>query len=115
MPANCPLLSYQTPVAERLALQHWLSTALIKLDLATDDLYTAFLINTTLWKLAEGICAVNNRPVPPSTLMWELLPTLPQQPQDWLKPLLTGKTKPRLNAFRLACEWVVRMLDIPDV
>ena len=109
------LNEYQTPVAEKRALRHWLSTALLKLGLITDELQASFLINTTLWKLAEGLCAVNNRPIPPGTLMWELLPTLPSQPHgnqphEWLKPLLTGEIDTRRETFRQVCGWVVSTL-----
>ena len=114
------LNEYRTPLAEKRALRHWLSTALVKLGLITDELQASFLINTTLWKLAEGLCAVNNRPVPPSTLMWELLPTLPsqpldRQPQDWLRLLLTGEIDARCEAFGQVGDWVVRTLADSEV
>ncbi len=111
---------YRTPAAEKRALRHWLSTALVKLGLVTDELQASFLINTILWKLAERLCAANNRPTPPSTLMWALLPTLPsqphgKQPHGWLKPLLTGEIDTRRKAFRQVCDWVVSTLADPDV
>ncbi len=114
------LSEYQTPVAEKRALRHWLSTALLKLGLITDELQASFLINTTLWKLAEGLCAANNRPIPPSTLMWELLPTLPspphgRQPHEWLRPLLTGEMDTRRETFRQVCDWVVTILADSEV
>ena len=108
------LAAYRTPERERRALRHWLSSSLCKLDSLTDELQTAFLVQTTLWKLAEGLCAVNNRPSPPFTLMWETLPTLPEQPQNWLEPVLLGEARVRVDAFRQVAVWLIEQLGLPQ-
>lgn len=107
---------YQTPAAELQSLQHWLETALLKLKGATSDTQRAFLVQTTTWKLAEGMCAVNGRPVPPSTLMWELLPTFERQPGEWLTPLLLGTLVERIAAFHTTATWLLPRLSpgIPE-
>ena len=108
--AQAILAAYRTPERERQALRHWLVSSLSKLGGLPDQLQAAFLVQTTLWKLAEGLCAVNNRPSPPFTLMWETLPTLPEQPHDWLEPVLLGQTEDRTNAFRRVAVWLIERL-----
>ncbi len=105
------LAVYQTPETERRTLRHWLASALAKLEGMPDDLQAAFLVQTTIWKLAEGVCAVNNRPSPPGTLMWELLPTLPVQPRSWLEPLLLGTSEERADTFIRVGGWLLRELS----
>ena len=43
--------------------------------------------------------------------MWETLPTLPEQPQDWLEPVLLGQAEDRLNTFRRVAVWLIERLD----
>ena len=111
--AQTMLADYRTPEWEARALRHWLVSSLSKLDSLQGGLQAAFLVQTTLWKLAEGLCAVNNRPSPPFTLMWEMLPTLPEQPHHWLNTVLLGQAEDRLNTFRRVAVWLVERLDSP--
>ncbi|MBB5297343.1 nucleotidyltransferase domain-containing protein [Deinococcus metallilatus] len=101
------LAAYRTPPAERQALRYWLSTVLHKLEGATQE-QTAFLVHTNTWKLAEAICAVNDCPLPPATLLWETLPGLPWQPEgDWLCRLLMGEAAARREAFCEVVGWLL--------
>ncbi|WP_194165418.1 nucleotidyltransferase domain-containing protein [Deinococcus terrestris] len=99
------LAAYCTPEAERRRLRHWLTSTLGKLEGAAPDQAT-FLTRTTLWTLAEALCAVNDHSPPAVTRMWELLPELPIQPQgDWLARLLSGQDE--VQAFREVAGWVL--------
>lgn len=102
------LAAFRTPEAERRRLWHWLTSTLGKLEGAPPDRAT-FLTRTTLWTLAEALCAVNDHPPPAVTRMWELLPELPQQPQgDWPGRLLSGPDE--ALAFREVAGWVLARL-----
>lgn len=107
------LSAYQTPPAEARALAHWLRSTLVKLA-GAGERQAAFLIQANTWKLAEALCAVNHRPIPPVTLMWETLPDLPLQPEgDWPGPLLLGDTGQRREAFAFVVCWVLPHLTAP--
>ncbi|MDL2344807.1 nucleotidyltransferase domain-containing protein [Deinococcus sp. MIMF12] len=102
------LAAYRTPEAERRRLRHWLTSTLGKLEGAGSDQAT-FLTRTTLWTLAEALCAVNDHPPPAVTRMWEVLPELPQQPEgDWLGRLLSGPDEVR--ALRELAGWTLARL-----
>ncbi|WP_102128194.1 hypothetical protein [Deinococcus planocerae] len=108
--ASVLLASYRVSPRERQALRHWLLTTLGKLRGAAPD-HALLLVHTTTWKLAEALCAVNGRPVPASTLMWELLPGLPHQlPGSWLEALLSGEAGVRLSTFVGVARWTVEAL-----
>ena len=109
--ARAHLAAYRTPPAEAQALAHWLRSTLTKLRGSGEEQAT-FLVHTNTWKLAEAVCALNHRPVPPATLMWEMLPELPEQPEDgWLSALLLGGTETCREAFERAARWVLPHLD----
>ncbi|WP_104991755.1 hypothetical protein [Deinococcus sp. NW-56] len=102
------LAAYRTPEAERRRLRHRLTSTLGKLE-GAPPAQAAFLTRTSLWTLAEALCAVNEHPPPTVTRMWELLPDLPQQPQgDWLGDLLGGPGEVR--AFQGVAGWVLTRL-----
>lgn len=102
------LAAYRTPETERRRLRHWLASTLGKLEGTSGDAAT-FLVRTTLWTLAEALCAINNFPPPAVTRMWEVLPELAEPPPgDWLGPLLTGPDEVR--AFREVTAWVLPRL-----
>ncbi|GAA5514231.1 hypothetical protein Dcar01_02986 [Deinococcus carri] len=104
------LAAYRTPPAQRQALRHWLAATLRKLDGASAE-QAAFLVHTNTWKLAEALCAVNDRPSPPATLMWETLPSLPQQPEGhWRRVLLLEGAEVRQETFREVTDWLLRRL-----
>lgn len=102
------LAAFRTPEAERRRLRHWLTSTLGKLEGAAQDQAT-FLTRTTLWTLAEALCAVNDHPPPAVTRMWELLPELSLQPGgDWLGDLLGGPDE--VPTFREVAGWVLARL-----
>jgi len=117
------LAVYRTPSAERRRLRHWLTSTLGKLEGTSGDAAT-FLVRTTLWTLAEALCAVNDHPPPAVTRMWEVLPELPEQPRgdwpegdwpkgDWLGRLLSGPDEVR--AFQEVTAWLLPRLSPPLV
>ncbi|WP_345457786.1 nucleotidyltransferase domain-containing protein [Deinococcus aluminii] len=101
------LAAYRTPPEERHALRYWLSTVLYKLEGASQE-QMAFLVHTNTWKLAEALCAVNDCPIPPATLLWETLPGLSWQPEgDWLCRLLLGEAEVRQATFGEVAAWLL--------
>lgn len=104
------LAAYRTPPGECRVLRHWLESTLGKLGDCGED-QIAFLVHTTTWKLAEGLCAVNDRPVPAVTRMWESLPELPRQPEgEWFRDLLRGDLETRHRTFLRVADWVLARL-----
>lgn len=79
-----------------------------------DELKASFVINTTLWKLVEGLYAVNKLPVPPSTTAYRNITKLVHLPKDfeslWNK-LLLGSVEERSMAFNEMVEFVVMSSD----
>ena len=108
--ARALLTRYRTPQPLKRSLHRWLSSTLAKLDASSDPGYQGFLVATTTWKLMEALCAVGDRPVPASTRLWELLPSLSEQPEGWQADLFAGDSSARVASFRDVAAWVLPRL-----
>ncbi|AFZ68055.1 nucleotidyltransferase domain-containing protein [Deinococcus peraridilitoris] len=105
--AHEALAAYRTPEADRRAVRHWLTSTVRKLHSDLDTARQVFFVHTTTWKLLEGVCVLYDRPVPSSTLMWELLPVLPGPGSGWWRPLLLGEPGERVAAFENVTAWLL--------
>jgi predicted nucleotidyltransferase len=62
--------AYQTSDRTKTELQNWLCSTKIKLTAAiseNDDIMARYIVYTNSWKVLEGMWAVNNKPMPPSS------------------------------------------------
>lgn len=85
--------NYQTPIKEKENIKYWLKATKIKLISALekkDELKLSYLLSTNTWKLLEGIFAINNKPIPPSSLTYYLSKDMHIELDDWFTKLLIG-------------------------
>jgi hypothetical protein len=101
------VLEKATPVVSK----KWLVSAKEKMTGATDDeLKLGFLVANNLWKLIEGIYAINGMPVPPMTTAYRNITSLPNLPTDFPKlwqDLLTSTNNTRKDAFIKLADFVL--------
>lgn len=65
--------NYKTPSKEMESIIYWLSSTKLKLLSAiksNDIKRVSYLISTNTWKVLEGVWAINNKPIPPSSLVF---------------------------------------------
>lgn len=98
-------------------ISHWLHSSFIKIKAAlkaNDELKASYIIHTSTWTLLEGICAINNKPVPPpgSALMYiQVLPNKPIHLEALLHKLFLGDTTERISAAIALIEWILHNLE----
>lgn len=90
----------------------WISSSLEKIIAAEgNDHKTAFIIVNTLWKVLEGIYAVNKLPIPPMTTAYRMVLTLNDLPvnfeQLW-QEILLGTIPEKTSAFKTLANFVTR-------
>lgn len=102
-------------------LEKWLRSVKLKISAArqqNDELMVGFQIANVLWKIVEGIYAVNSLPVPPSTKAFKMLNSLENLPEDfgqlWEKTL-TGNLKEREESTIYLIDFILNNLKIPKL
>ncbi len=87
-------LNYRVPEKERRELAYWLKSTKLKLEAAfakRDMLSVSYLSATNAWKVLEGMWAVNQRPIPPSSCLYRKHAELERIPHpDWFRGMFTG-------------------------
>lgn len=94
--------NYQTPINEKENIKYWLKATKIKLISALenkDELKLSYLLSTNTWKLLEGIFAINNKPIPPSSLTYYLSKDMHIEYDDWFTKLLIGNVLDRTESM----------------
>lgn len=108
--ANSIYNNYTTSESMKNEILYWLSSTKIKLTSAlqeNDLLKISYIISTNSWKVLEGIWAVNNKPMPPSSLAFLTQDTLSVIPyENWFTDLLIGDTISRGNSMLKIIEWI---------
>lgn len=99
---------------EKADISYWLESTKIKLKsafLKQDMLLSSYILATNTWKVLEGIWAVNQKPVPPSSSLYRRYKELELVPcQDWFEGLVIGDTESR-GALMLKCiDWILERL-----
>lgn len=104
--------NYCTPAKEKEDIGYWLLSTKIKLTSAInskDETKISYLISTNTWKVLEGVWAVNNKPMPPSSLAFAKYYDLKYIPFDnWFNDLLIGDGIPRARAMIKIIDWICK-------
>lgn len=92
------------------SIVYWISSTKIKLlsAIKSNDLNKiSYLISTNTWKLLEGVWAVNNKPMPPTNLVFYKHGVLSKTPfENWFKKLLIGDDISRANTMIDIINWI---------
>ena len=65
----------------------------------------AYLLATNTWKVLEGVWAINNKPIPPSSIAFSKYELLSMPLDNWFEDLLMGDIETRANT----------MLEVVDI
>lgn len=106
--ANEIYINYTTPEKEREGIIYWLSSVKIKLLSAIksgDITKLSYLISINTWKVLEGVWAVNNKPMPPSSLAYNTYNKLDLPLEIWFEKLLVGDVFARAKTM-------IKVIDI---
>lgn len=106
--ANKLYNNYITPEKEKESIKYWLSSTKIKLLSAIktkDALKASYLIATNTWKVLEGIWAMNNKPMPPSSIVYNTYNKLEFPLESWFEGLFVGGTFSRADTM-------IKIIDI---
>lgn len=106
---------YRVSEKEKLEIISWLKSTGIKLKsafLKQDMLFVSYLVSTNLWKVLEGVWAVNQQPIPPSSSLYRRYKNLKYTPcPDWFESLLTGDTERKGQMMIYSINWILRKFD----
>lgn len=101
--------NYVTPSAGMKNISYWLSSTKIKLETALqaqDELKVAYLLATNTWKVLESVWAINDKPMPPSSLAFFCHTVLEKVPcENWFAKLLTGDENTRARFMIKVIDW----------
>lgn len=110
--ANNVYNNYITPSEEMKSIVYWLSSTKIKLLSAinnNDIKKISFLISTNTWKLLEGVWAVNNKPMPPSSIAFNKYNVLKNIPSaNWFDNLFIGDILSRAKTMLDIIDWICK-------
>ncbi|MBQ4573088.1 MAG: nucleotidyltransferase domain-containing protein [Clostridia bacterium] len=102
--------SYITPINEINGIKYWLSSTKTKLISAikyNDMEKVSYIISTNSWKLLEGIWALNNKPMPPSSIAFNKYDVLNHIPsENWFNDLFVGDIISRSKTFINIIDWI---------
>lgn len=85
--------SYRTPEKEMERIRYWLSSTKKKLlsGIKNADMQkVSYLLATNTWKVLEGVWAINNKPIPPSSVAFSKHELLNMPSENWFENLLMG-------------------------
>lgn len=94
--------NYRTPEKELANIRYWLSSTRSKLHSKrnqNDAVGMAYLLSTNTWKVLEGLYAINNRPMPPSSLAYHLRDTLCVAMEHWFEKMVMGEIPARVETM----------------
>lgn len=94
--------SYRTPEKELERIRYWLSSTKRKVlsGMKSADMQkVAYLLATNTWKVLEGVWAINNKPIPPSSIAFSKHELLWMPLENWFKDLLMGDIETRANTM----------------
>ncbi len=98
-------------------IAHWLHSTRIKIHAAmkvNDVLKASYILNTSTWVMLEGIWAINNKPIPPSSSVLVHMKKLSNRPSnldDLLNKVFLGNTMERIHSAIIIIEWVLLNLE----
>lgn len=106
--------NYSVSASVKKEISHWLSSTRIKLYGALerkDELKVSYLTANTTWKVLEGIWAVNNKPMPPSSLAFANYKKLENIPyENWFEKILSDDIMSRGYSMYKIITWIIERL-----
>lgn len=107
--------NYRASEKEKHEIISWLNSTGIKLKsafLKQDMLLVSYLVSTNLWKVFEGVWAVNQQPIPPSSSLYRRYKDLEFIPfPNWFEELLVGNVEIKGKAMIQCIDWILNELD----
>lgn len=100
--------NYKTPDKEKKNIVYWLLATKSKLLSAiknNDDVKISYLVSTNTWKVLEGVWAINNKPIPPSSLAFNTHNVLSLPLDNWFEGLFVEDILSRANTM-------IKIIDI---
>lgn len=100
--------NYQTPAKEKENIIYWLLSTKSKLlsSIKTNDtMRISYLVTTNTWKVLEGVWAINDKPIPPSSLSFNTYNTLQIPLTNWFEDLFVEDILIRANTM-------IKLIDI---
>lgn len=102
---------YKTPEKEKESIIYWLSSTKSKLlsAIKSDDIVKmAYLVATNTWKVLEGVWAVNNKPMPPSSIAFNTHDKLDFSLENWFEGLFIGDIFSRANTMIKIIDLIIK-------
>ena len=102
---------YKTPTEEKEKINYWLTTVKDKLKGAIsnkDSLKISYLLSTSSWEVLKGVWAVNDKPMPPSSIAFAFYHSLAVVPFDkWFESLFDKDINSRAESMIRIIDWIV--------
>ncbi len=101
--------NYRTPQKELEKTKYWLASTKRKLLSSMKDeniQRVAYILSTNTWKVLEGVWAINNKPIPPSSIAFCKSELLDIPIENWFKELLLGDINHRANTMVKIIDWI---------
>jgi len=103
---------YKTPLEEKGKINYWLTTVKDKLNGAisnNDSLKTSYLLSTNTWEVLKGVWAVNDKPMPPSSIAFAFYHSLEAIPFDkWFESLFDKDINLRVESMIRIIDWIIK-------
>ena len=103
---------YKTPMEEKEKINYWLTTVKDKLKGAiynNDSLKTSYLLSTSSWEVLKGVWAVNDKPMPPSSIAFVFNHSLAVVPFDkWFESLFDKDINSRAESMIRIIDWIIK-------
>ena len=103
--------SYNIDNKEKDDINYWLKSTKAKLEaalLCNDETLISYLVSINTWKVLEGIWAINNKPVPPTSSLYRSFKNLKNIPFDgWFEKLMIGAAESRAKTMIEAIDWIL--------
>ena len=103
---------YKTPMEEKGKINYWLTTVKDKLQGAISDndrLKISYLLSTSSWEVLKGVWAVNDKPMPPSSIAFAFYQSLAVAPFDrWFESLFDKDIDSRAESMIRIIDWIMQ-------
>lgn len=113
--AESVFAEYCVSKQEQREITYWLKSTKLKLEsafLKNDMLCIAYLTATNTWKVLEGIWAVNQKPMPPSSSLYRRYTDLAITPcENWFERLLADDVCGRGKTMLVYIDWILQRLN----
>ena len=103
--------NYHVPLKVQNEIAYWLKSLKLKLESAfskQDLLLVSYLVATNTWKVLEGIWAINQKPIPPSSSLYRRYVELELIPcPNWFEELLMENPENRGRIMIDCIDWIL--------